>query len=145
MVPLLQIPPKSLKTSISTPQTTQLFTPFSPSKRHQNRLDPCIQSRTPTLQINVVLDNNYPNAVSFSYPSICRTLSSTTSTFDCHRQPNFHQRPYFRFIFPSFHPEFRLKTTSLYSLLNDSCVAMKHATCQQRKSEVHSSVTNFSL
>ena len=38
---------------------------------------------------------------------------------------------------------FCFKTASLYSSSNDYCVAMKHTTCQQQKSKVHSSVNHF--
>ena len=58
-------------------------------------------------------------------------------------QPNFQQNTLFPLHTPFFWSGVAHRNCITPLLSNDSCVAMKHATCQQQRSKVRSSVPHF--
>ena len=99
--------------------------------------------------------NRQPVTISSTNHCLSHSLTHTTIrlsthfwlrllTFDCQSATKFSTKC---LVFPSFpllfHLVFCFKTAPLYLPSNDSCAAMKHATCQQQKSKVPSSVNNF--
>ena len=93
----------------------------------------------------LTLSHPHNNQSSITISAFQHHFSTSTNIWLPKRNQTFRKMAWFPFISPSFHPEFCFKTAPLYSPSNDSCAAMEHATCQQQKSKVYSSVTNLSL
>ena len=160
---------KSLRSNVHNSSPFQLSppsiaTPDPPSKCHRNRHKPVTVLEKPPNFSTVILDNNSPINNNLINQPLSLTLSHQPNNqtqqqfcFSTHFFPMptniwlpksnqiFDQMPYFPLNLPSFHLVFCFKTTPLYSPSRDSCVAMKHTTCQQQRSKVYSSVLNFSL
>ena len=78
-------------------------------------------------------NNNFASQHNFSTP---------TNIWLPERNQIFDKMPYFPFNFPCFHPEYQLKTASLYLPSNDSRVAMKHPSSKQQRYKVQLSIVD---